>query len=79
MSTFHGPQGKGAMRRHRELKQREAAQRHLEFHHAVARVMREQNVGPETARRVAASTRRMDRRLAHRRAVRAQGAPETRA
>lgn len=67
MSTFQGPQGKGAMRRHKELKRAEAEERQA----AVARdaallalVAREQNVL---------------RRLAHRRAVRAQGAPEPRA
>lgn len=75
MSTFHGPQGKGAMRRHRDIKRAEALERQLTFERDVARVAREQNVLPGTARRVVRSTRRMDRRLAHRRAVRAQGAP----
>lgn len=78
MSTFHGPQGKGATRRHRDIKRAEAEQRQAAFDRDAARVAREQNVEPDTARRAAASSRRMDRHLAHRRAVRAQGAPEAR-
>ncbi|MHA7620261.1 hypothetical protein ACX12M_17245 [Cellulosimicrobium cellulans] len=79
MSAFHGTQGKGAMRRHRDIKRAEAEQRQASFERDVARVMTEQNVLPITARVVAASSLRVSRRVAHRRAVRAQGAPETRA
>lgn len=75
MSRFHGPQGKGAMHAHRDIKRAEAGQRQAAFDRDAARIAREENVEPDTARRVAASTRRLDRRLAHRRAVRPQGAP----
>ncbi|MCR1983993.1 hypothetical protein NSA53_17315 [Cellulosimicrobium cellulans] len=79
MSAFHGTQGKGAMRRHREIKRAEAEQRQASSERDVARVMTEQNVLPLTARVVAASSLCVSRRVAHRRAVRAQGAPEIRA
>jgi len=82
MSTFHGPQGKGAMRRHRETKRAEAATRRAEFKSDVVRVMTEQGE-PETVARRSVLLERAVRRGGHvhlararRRATRPQGAPE---
>ena len=64
MSTFSGPQGKGAMRRHREILRDEAADRRESFKQDVARVAQEQNISLREARRVAAASRRTSRRVA---------------
>jgi len=64
MSTFTGPQGKGAMRRHREKKRLEAQERQAAFDANVARIAAEQNVTPRTAREVARRVARSDRKLA---------------
>lgn len=63
MSRFSGPQHKGAMRAHREVLHAEAVERQSDFNKHVARVKEEQNVSWREARRVAASSRRVARRV----------------
>lgn len=55
MSAFSGPQGKGALRRHREGKRIDAEQREAD----TVRVMYEQNVSRGEAQRVAKASRQM--------------------
>lgn len=81
MSTFTGTEiarvgdlpgfggGKGAMRRHRELKRMEAAERREDFERDVARVAREQNITEREARPVAAASRRLRREVERRRSA----------
>lgn len=80
MSTFHGPQGKGAMRRHRETKRAEAATRRASLERDVVRVMTEYGEPETVARRIVRLERAIRRRtpgmFGRRRATRPQGAPE---
>lgn len=79
MSTFHGPQGKGAMRRRRETKRAEAATRRAEFERAVVDVMTETGRPELEARHIVRTERVLERALVlrrTRRATRPQGAPE---
>lgn len=68
MSAFSGPQGKGARKRHKDAKRREAEQRQAQYEALggdlglladVERVMFEQNVSPNTARYVVRAERKM--------------------
>lgn len=61
MSRFSGPQGKGAMRTHRETLRAEAIERQGDFNRDVARIMVEQDVSAKEARRIAAASRRVRR------------------
>ncbi len=80
MSVFHGSQGKGAARRHRDIKRAEAATRRADFERAVVNVMTEYGEPETVARRIVrlerAITRRTPGMFTRRRATRPQGAPE---
>lgn len=79
MSAFHGPQGKGAMRRHRETKRAEAGTRRAALERDVVRVMTEYGEPETVARRIVRLERVITRRtpgmFTRRRATRPQGAP----
>lgn len=53
MSTYSGPQGKGASRLHREIKRTEAVERAVD----VARIAHEQNIEIAEARRISKASR----------------------
>jgi len=61
MSTFTGPQHKGAMRAHRERKRAEAADRQLAFDLEVQIIAAEGPMDSGSARALANAARRLER------------------